>query len=492
MTTRSLEKWQIISFLSRGFAMALGLVQSFVILRILTQSQWGIVQLAISIGGALGIYQHLGLASASTKEISQTKSDTEIFKIFITSVVIRYCVTLPLAVGLFFLSDHIANNIYKHADLALPLKIYAATLLFQGFQSILNSVISGTKRFKRLFIYQVFIAFISVLIYVPFVYFLKIEGYFYALFLFNLVSTAVLSVLAFAPLRGKMQMPSRSDFSVLFKQIFTISMAIYFVKVIYTNWEKFGANILGLYNTAEVVAIYGFALVFAKKIMSISDAVTDVNLPVLSEKFVNDIKDFKNTFSSNFNKIFAFTILSASAASFWAPQIIYLLAGEEKYFEYYDSLRLISPLLIAFILYSFINIIKSSILIPAKLTKEMSLSFILLIVLTALPFGIFYYTGIFTPTFSMAVAMAIGALFSFIYINKAVKKKLNYVFFNIDHSLVLVQSIFIGIVSGVDSILIKSISFVMLMTLLVSGVLVSKFITKEELLFVKNKFLKKA
>ena len=45
---------------------------------------------------------------------------------------------------------------------------------------------------------------------------------------------------------------------------------------------------MGLSLSPEMVAIFGFAVLFAKKILSISDAVTDVNLPILSEKFVDD------------------------------------------------------------------------------------------------------------------------------------------------------------------------------------------------------------
>ena len=70
---KDLGKWQIVSFISRGIAMAIGVAQCFVIAAVLTKAEWGIVQLAISIGGALGIYQNLGLASASTREISATK-----------------------------------------------------------------------------------------------------------------------------------------------------------------------------------------------------------------------------------------------------------------------------------------------------------------------------------------------------------------------------------------------------------------------------------
>ncbi|MFZ2664552.1 MAG: oligosaccharide flippase family protein, partial [Patescibacteria group bacterium] len=237
---KDLGKWQVVSMIAQGLAMLSGMIQTFVIIRILSVGEWGIVQLAISIGGALGIYQHLGLVSASTREISSVEKKEDIFKIFVTSTVIRYCITLPLAIGLFFYSKSLAVNLYHNESLIIPLKIYALSLVFQGVQGILNSVISGMQRFKALFIYQVVISYVSILLYIPLVHFFRINGYFYAFFLFNVISSIVLSIMAFKPLRGKLLLPSKEDFVRLFKEIFSISIAIYVVKILYTNWEKLG------------------------------------------------------------------------------------------------------------------------------------------------------------------------------------------------------------------------------------------------------------
>ena len=301
---KELTKWQVISFISRGVAMALGIIQSFFIVRLLTVAEYGLVQLAASIGGAFGIYQHLGLASGSTREISAAKDDTEIFKIFITALVIRYVVTVPLVLFLFLSANNLAVNAYNDESLILPIKIYALVLIFQGVQSILNSVISGTKRFKHLFLFQSGIAIVSVLLFIPLVYFYKVNGYFYALAIFNLVSSTILAYLAFRPLKGKLVFPSKSDFKALFKELLSISLAIYFVKILYTWWEKSGPLLLGFEVTKETVGIFAFSMLYAKKLMNISDAVTDVNLPVLSEKYVNDTSSFIKIFSDNFNKIY--------------------------------------------------------------------------------------------------------------------------------------------------------------------------------------------
>ena len=473
---KELDRWQFISFISRGLAMLLGLIQSFVIIRVLSVAEWGIVQLAVGIGGALGVMQHLGLASASTREIASAKKDTDIFKIFLTSAVIRYIITIPLAVGLYIFSEKIAIGLYKTPLIILPLKIYAVTMMFQGVQSILNSVISGTKRFKRLFIYQVVVSVISAVLFIPLVYFYKIPGYFWAYMVFNIINSICLGFLALAPLRGKLLLPSKSDFKILFRDIFSISIAIYLVKILATNWERLGTNVLGLYGRPEVIAIFAFAVLYSKKILSISDAVTDVSLPVLSEKYSKDIDDFKLSFKKNFNKIFGFIILASAVACFWAPQLISILVGGNKYAQSY---KYIPAVLLAFVVYSILDIVKSSVHVPAKMVKQMILTYLLLVVVTVTSFyiGNKYVDGLM----SMSVALAVGSVLSLVYVIFSTVKKLDLIFFDGNHWLVLAQSTAIGWFGITAGLTTQLLLFPPIMFLLIYALFLSKIFDRKEI-----------
>jgi O-antigen/teichoic acid export membrane protein len=481
---KELGKWQIISFISRGTAMAVGLVQGFVIAAILTKAEWGIVQLAVSIGSALGIYQHLGLASASTREIASVKKEEDIFKIFVTSVFIRYCVTLPIAVGLFFSAHYLANVLYKNGALELPLKIYSITLVIQGVQSILNSVVSGTKRFKQLFIYQAAIALVSLMLYLPLVFIYRSEGYFYAFLVFNIVSSLTLSVVAFRPLKGKIAFPGRKEFTLFLKEIFSISIAIYLMKIIYTNWEKLGTNALGLFESPETIATYAFALLYAKKLTGISDSVTDVNLPVLSEKYKNDLAGFKDLFEKNFNKLFSFIVLTGAFASYWAPLIIRIPVGN----KYDDSFILIPPMILSFMLYSLLNIINSSVLIPAKMTKSMIASYGMLVIGTG---GFFLFGRHFLGILpGMAWGMSFGALLSLTTMLLLVRKFLSFSFFNIDHVVILFAGFVVAMLCPLENTWLKVGGFIFIAPLLIWSVFIPGFLVKEDLAFVFSKSAK--
>ncbi len=472
---KDLGKWQIISMLSQGMAMVLGIIQTLIIIRILSLGEWGVIQLAISIGGALGIYQHLGLVSASTREISSAEKEEDIFKIFVTSSVIRYCVTLPIAIGLFFSAHYLATVLYKNVSLVIPLQIYSVTLLFQGVQGILNSVISGTKRFRALFIYQITIAFVSILISLPLVYLYRVNGFFYAFLIFNVISSIVLSFMAFKPLRGKLLMPTRKDFKRLFKDIFSISIAIYIIKIIYTNWEKLGSNALGLFNSTEVVAIYAFAMLYAKKLMSISDSVTTVNIPVFSEKYVKNFDEFEDLFEKNFNKLFSLIVFSGAFASYFAPFVIRILVGGDKYNA---ALPLIPPMIFTFILYSFINLISSSVMIPAKMAKSMIVSYLFLIIGSVLAFLGMYK---FIPLLSaVSWAMTFGSLICLIFMIYWVRKRMKFLFFNIDHVAILVQAFSISVLCVFPSLEIKLLMFVPFAFLLASSFFIAEFVSKKD------------
>ncbi len=473
---KPLVKLQAFSLMSRMVAMLLGLVQTFVIVRVLSVEEWGIVQLAVSIGGAFGIYQHLGLASGSTREISATKDTKEIFKIFFTTVFIRYAVTIPVFIFLFFSAEKIAVGQYNNSLLILPIKIYALGLVVEAVQSILNAVVSGTHRFKQLFIYQAGIALVSVVLYVPLVYFYKINGYFYALFAFEFISSIVMGVIAFKPYLKEFCLPSFADLKRLLKSLLSISLAIYAVKIIYTWWEKSGPLLLGLDLSAEMVAFFSFGLLYAKKLMLISDAVTTVNLPVLSKTYSTNLEEFKALFVNNFNKLYVFILGAGFFAIFWAREVFAILVGSDKY---HPALPLVLPLMFAFIFYSFMNIIESSVIIPAKKVFAMILSFGLMLGVTV---GVFFLSRAhMDPLISMAYSVALGSFFGLLAMLFLSKITLDFGFFEGGHALLLVQSIAMSLPFMLETLWIKLVLFVVFGFLYLQAVMLSGFMTKDQI-----------
>jgi hypothetical protein len=209
---------------------------------------------------------------------------------------------------------------------------------------------------------------------------------------------------------------------------------------------------------------------------------TDVNLTVFSDKYANEPHGFMEAFSRNFDKLFIFIIFTGVSAVYWVREIVDIAIGGTKY---NPALVLVLPMVFAFIFYSFTNIIKSSVIIPAKMVKEMIVSFVLLIGGT-----LAFYFGLKTSLgdlLAMSYGMATGALISLLYLAVVSDIKLKFRLFHHDHLLFLIMSVAIALSWGIGNIYIKIAAYLVFTGLFIWGVLAAKFITKNDF----NKILKK-
>jgi len=236
---KDFEKWQIVSFISRFGAQIIGIFQVFLVALILTPFEYGLYSISNGLSKTFGSYQNLGLQSSSTREIAAAKDLKEAFKIFLVSASFRYLVSIPLAVLLFIFSDYFANVQYLEPRIEMALKVYAGIILLQAIQGIFNTVLSGLKKFKIIFSYQVAIALISFLVTVPAVYFLEFEGTYISYLIVTLISVLVLGYFALKSFEGNFTKINRHEYFVILKEIFSLSVAVYIVKVILSNWENF-------------------------------------------------------------------------------------------------------------------------------------------------------------------------------------------------------------------------------------------------------------
>lgn len=440
-----LGKWQTISFASRMISKVIGMIPSILIPRILSVSDFGVVGIAKSLGKTFGVTQNLGLASGSTREISNHQNTKEdIFKIFVTSVFIKYLLSFPMALALFLMADFLAVK-YNNPALVLPLKLYALVLVVQNVQSLFNSIVQGMQRFKLLFTYQVLITIPNVILFVSLVYLYGVNGYFYASFIFNLFASIVLGFLALWPLRHSFVLPSAQDFKRIGKAVFVVSLAVYAAKIIYTFWEGIGPLILGQSIDASKLGYFVFAALYAGQLMAISDSITDVNLSVFSKQYSMDSEQFKNVFMANFNKIFVLVLFIASSAIYWSYEIVTLFYGD----KYTSALILIPPILLSFVFYSYVNIVKSSIFVPAKLMKELVSSYLVLILGSVAIY--FVLKDTFDPLMAMGIGMAGGTGLSYLLMNLYTRHKINLSLFNYKHLIVLGVAAVLALLAGFSS-----------------------------------------
>ena len=363
----SLFKWQSISFLSRLMALVLGIIQSFVIINVLPLNEYGAVKVVASIASLIGVSQALGITSASTREISGAKNKTDASKIFLTSLILRNLISIPFVIGLFLLAPLLAANRTESFDnVVWALRVLSITLIIQTSQGVFNSVLSAYQKFKIIFLFQVFIAVVSIFLYIPLVYFYGFKGYYLAYLFFNITSCCILAILALKQL--KFVQITVSELYSISKSIFSISITIYVTKLLYTFWID-GPILFLEYIKEEkfVIPIFSFALLYTTKLSVFSDSITDVTLPVMSKKFAQNIDEFKNSYKLNFSKTFVIITFVASFASFWSGEVVKLFIKR----EYYEAIFVIPLIMLGIWAYSNVDLLKSSIFVPAKKLKNM-------------------------------------------------------------------------------------------------------------------------
>lgn len=414
----SLFKWQFVSFASRLFATFLGLIQSVVVARILTTAEYGLVGIAAAVAGMVGVARHLGLVSATTRELAQASKGVEVSKIFFSALFVRLLAAVPLSLGLFFLADHLAFNVYQQPQLSFPLKLFALIIFLQSIQEISNSLIAGRQKFKILFFFQAAIAAVSLSIFVPFVYFLGFGGFFWATFLVTLISMVILLALSLRILGGNVVLPQKSEFQKISLSLLGLGLVIYVGKLLYMFWQKLGILYLGTQVSAAEVGIFSFALLYALKLLVVPDAVTDVNLPAMTNHFYRDAEGFKSRFLANFVKVYSLMLFAGVAATFWAKDLFHLLVGA----KFDAAVPLIPPLMLAVFVYGLLNLLGASVFIPGKFLKEIIFYHLLLVGFTLIGLG----AGLALnrpPLMVVSWSMAAGGLAALLFLSLLLRRQ---------------------------------------------------------------------
>ena len=412
----SLLKWQTVSFLSRFFAMAVGLVQSVVVARVLTTAEYGLVGIVTAVSGVVGVVRHLGLVSATTRELAGVDDDKQAAKIFFSSLLIRLVVAVPLSVGLFFLAKKLALETYGHPETFLPLRIFSVVLLLQSVQEICNAVLAGRQKFAVLFSFQALTALVSIALFILLVTVWGFEGYFWAVLVHTILSALTLGFLGLRSLGWQFSFPSKNELKKMGASLLRLGLAIYVGKVLYILWQKMGTLYLGVNVTPEEVGVFSFAILYAMKLLVVSDAATDVNLPAMTNHIRQGFDGFREKFLANFEKVYALMLLAGVSAVFWSQDIFHLLVGT----KYDASLVLVPPLLLAVFIYGLLNLLGSSVLVPAKFLKEMVLYHIILLGATALALVTFFAIN---PLMAVSWSMVLGGLVSLAYLSIVCQQK---------------------------------------------------------------------
>jgi hypothetical protein len=187
-------------------------------------------------------------------------------------------------------------------------------------------------------------------------------------------------------------------------------------------------------------------------------------------------------FKANFNKIFAVVLLTAFTAVYWSREVV----TYGKLTKFADAIPLILPIVFAYVFYSFVDLFKSSVLVPAKMTRELTVSFILMLGSTA---AFFFGTRSVLPYLTaMSYAMCFGTGLTLLVTLAVIKFKVGTWLFTHEHYTLIAQALVIAYASSIENFPLKLAAFILFTALFIWAVRVSNFVDLKSLC---QKYLKR-
>jgi hypothetical protein len=145
------------------------------------------------------------------------------------------------------------------------------------------------------------------------------------------------------------------------------------------------------------------------------------------------------------------------------------------------------PVVFAFVFYAFLDIIKSSVFVPAKMGKEMAAAYIMMLAGT-----IAFFLGTrtyFNPMISMSYAMCFGTGVALLMSLCMCKVKIGEWLFHHEHFILIAQALVITLASHIENLPLKIASFIVFTALYVWAVNISNLVDLKNLW---KKYLKKS
>jgi len=364
MKSRSLEKLQLYSLIVTGVASAITLARAIVVVRILTPEEFGFIGLVLAVGAIIGIVQHLGIDSASVREISVAKDEREASKVFVVALLFRLLISLPLALVLFLGAEPVSRY-YNNPLMFKGLRIFSTILILQGVQGVFEATLGGLQRFNTVFALRLVQASVSFVLFTLLTYYFRAYGYFYAMLCSVFIVLLSYMLVLATIFRGSFILPTTKEFKQIFKNIFNLGMVVYSIKILNTIWARAGILILGKYVAPAEVGYFNFALTFGEKSAIANKAINSINLPVLTKLYATNIDRFRELFEENFQKLFVIGYSVLVSAILFSRELIVILGGA----KYSPASRIFPLILLAFFVYFLFNLIGAGVLFPTKSLK---------------------------------------------------------------------------------------------------------------------------
>jgi O-antigen/teichoic acid export membrane protein len=291
-TLKKVAKGTTIVLIGTIIGMLLGFGSRVIIVRYITQSEYGVYSLAVALVGIFGTVATLGLAQGATRYIAYFRGKNELSKIkgvVFSSLGFTLIASILLSLVLFFTSDILAIKAFHNPELSTPLKIFSAAIPFSVLTGILITIFRGFDRVDvQVYFVNIFQGMLSpLLLGVVILLGLAFLGVIYAFLAATVITCLALAVYTIRkpplPLKGG------ESASPIGKELLLFSLPLLLNAMLYIIIQWTDVLMLGYFKTSSDVGLYNGASPLADLVPIVYNSMGFIYIPVVSQLYARGL-----------------------------------------------------------------------------------------------------------------------------------------------------------------------------------------------------------
>jgi O-antigen/teichoic acid export membrane protein len=359
-----------IIFIGTIIGLLLGFVSRVIIVRYITQTEYGIYSMTLVLMSIFVTISTLGLQEGSTRYIAYFRGKDEEGKvkgIISSSIKIAIIASVISALILFLSSDIISSNIFHSAELSTPLKIFSVAIPFTVLIGIFTSLFRGFGRVEPNVYFQNILRSVTSILFLVGAVLLGLS--FFGVLYAYLASIAI-TCIAFAiytlkklPLTSSVKKDADAAINPMGKEllIFSIPLLAVAMNNMIRSWTD--TLMLGYFKTPDVVGLYNGALPLAHLIPIALTSAGFIYVPIVSGLYSKGLmKEMGRSYQVLTKWIFFVTIPLFFMLFLFPEAVLNFLFG----INYIQAAPVVRILAVGFMFHAFLGLNALSLLVMRK------------------------------------------------------------------------------------------------------------------------------
>ena len=278
-----------IVFTGTIIGLIIGFVGRVILIRFITQSEYGIYSLALVIISIFATISTLGLATGSPRYIAYfrgKKEEGKVRGVISSSIKIASVASISFAVISFFISDFISASIFHTPALSTPLKIFSIAIPFTVLINVFVAIFRGFDRVDaKVYFQNILRPVLYLLFLIAVVLFgLSFLGVIYA-YLASIAVTCVVFVMYILKKPPSSIRSGGSATNPMTKELLFFSVPLLAVSILWMVMSWTDTLMLGYFKTLDVVGVYNVALPLAHLLTTVVGSVGFLYIPIISQLY---------------------------------------------------------------------------------------------------------------------------------------------------------------------------------------------------------------